>query len=321
MSVRNKVHSSKRRKIALLVTLTVAIIITACLTILPGPGSELSSFYSNWTINISALVATGLSCLTTIRAYRTCKITKVGSSLDDVAEFESSHDFPLKQYSIDKETGRFHFYTCLLLTIGLVLWTSAEAGWTYYQLGLGIENPFPSIADGFWLLGYVGVILFAFRMNKALWKRDFYDRESIILISISAGLSLGYVINLTFGVATILSSARNELGWMVSILYPILDTIILIPCLLILVSISGRRNNSTYSIHWLLLTVSIIIVTIADIGFDYSEVLGLSDVEEWFWDIFYAASYIVMAGALYAYYVMLSRAYIPNIPKKRTIDS
>ncbi len=209
------------------------------------------------------------------------------------------------------KTGKFHFYTCLSLTLGLFLWTLAELGWTYYQLGLGIENPFPSIADGFWLAGYAGLILFAYNMNSGLSKSRFYDREAIILISVSAGLSLGYVINLTFGVANILSSAENELAWLVSILYPILDTIILIPCLLILASVPGRRNK-TNSIHWLLLTSSIILVTLADIGFDYSEVLGVSDEQEWFWDILYAASYIVLAGAMYSYYMTLYHTYILN---------
>lgn len=306
MLLRNIEHPSKSGTIILLVVLTAATIVTACLIILPGPDSEISSFYSNWTTNTSAIIATSLSVLTTTRAYRTYKSAPIRNSEDKIESNDAGD--PIR-FGIDKNTGKFHFYTCLSLTLGLSLWTLAELGWTYYQLGLGIENPFPSIADGFWLAGYAGLILFAYNMYSALSKSRFYDREAIILISVSAGLSLGYVINLTFGVANILSSAENELGWLVSILYPILDTIILIPCLLILASVPGRRNK-TNSIHWLLLTGSIILVTLADIGFDYSEVLGVSDEQEWFWDILYAASYIVLAGALYSYYMTLSHTYI-----------
>jgi hypothetical protein len=261
--------------------MTIAIIVTACLIILPGTDSEISSFYTNWTSVVPAIIATCLSILTTIRAHRV------------------------------KNFGKFHFYTSLSLTIGLLLWTSAELGWTYYTLGLGIDNPYPSIADGLWLAGYVGFVLFVYTMHKTISKTRFYDREATILIAVSAGLSLGYVFNLTFGVANIMSSTENELGWLVSILYPILDTVILIPCLLILASIYGRRNK-TNSVHWILLTGSIILFTLADIGFDYSEVLGVSDEEGWFWDILYAASYIVLAGAVYSYYMVLSPAYILN---------
>jgi hypothetical protein len=149
-------------------------------------------------------------------------------------------------------------------------------------------------------------------MNNTIFKSGFRDREAVILLSVSAGLSLGYVFNLTFGIANIVASSENELGWLVSILYPIFDTIVLIPCLIIIASIPGGEKKIIHSLHWLLLTSSIIIVTIADIGFDYSEVLGVSDEQEWFWDILYAASYIVMAGALYSYYKMLSRSNVLN---------
>ena len=71
-----------------------------------------------------------------------------------------------------------------------------------------------------------------------------------------------------------LSAAEGDMGWLIIILYPTLDTIALIPCLLIVASFRGRRDKSSYSIQWLLLSCSIIIVTIADIGFGYSEALG-----------------------------------------------
>jgi hypothetical protein len=59
------------------------------------------------------------------------------------------------------------------------------------------------------------------------------------------------------------------------------------------------------NLHWFLFASSIIIVTIADIGFGYSELLGTAEEEQWFWDILYTASYIFMAGALYAYNIRL----------------
>ena len=219
-----------------------------------------------------------------------------------------------QQYAIDK--AKHNFYICLSLTIALTLWTLAELTWTYYQLGLDIENPFPSIADSFWLAGYPFIIYFTYGMNKALSKGGFYDREALIMLSVSAGLTLGYVFNLTFGVADMLSAAEGDMGWLISILYPILDTIALIPSLLIVASFRGRRNKSAYSIVWLLISCSIIIVTIADIGFGYSEVLGRSEEQQWFWDTMFASSYIVMAGALLT---LVYSQYIHAKPLKYTI--
>ncbi len=128
--------------------------------------------------------------------------------------------------------------------------------------------------------GYPFIIYFTYGMNKALSKGGYYDREALAMLSVSAGLTLGYIFNLTFGVADILSAAKGDMGWLISILYPILDTIALIPSLLIVASFRG--DKSVYSIEWLLLSCSIVIVTIADMGFGYSEVLGKSEEQLWF---------------------------------------
>ena len=263
----------------------------------------MSVIYSNWTICTVVITAAGLSTLTTITAFRTIKLLSKGNETHD-DEAIDTHNDEKERFSIDKAKHRF--YISLSLTIGLTIWMLAELTWTYYQLGLHIENPFPSIADSFWLAAYPFITYFTFGMNKALSKDGSYDREALILISISAGLMLGYIFNLTFGVADIMSAAEGDIGWLIDILYPILDTIILIPSLMIVASFSGRRNKFGYSIHWLLLSSSIIILTIADIGFGYSEVLGKAEGEQWFWDIMYASSYIVMAGALYTYFRILS---------------
>jgi hypothetical protein len=207
------------------------------------------------------------------------------------------------QFSILR--AKHSFYVCLSLTIGLVLWTSAEFTWTYFQLGLGIENPFPSEADVFWISGYPFIILFTYGVNKTLSKDGVYDRETLIMLSVSAGLTLGYIFNLTFGIADIMANAEDQIAWLISIFYPILDTIALVPSLLIAISL--RNKVSTSNLHWSLFASSIIIVTIADIGFGYSELLGTAEEEQWFWDILYTASYIFMAGALYAYNVAMHK--------------
>lgn len=285
--------STSRSGLAILLALMVSGVVIACfLVVIPGPNSDMSSFYSNWIVNVSVLVAASLSMLSTLAAYRTRRILLKSNTRN------TDYDKTI-QYRIDKPKN--HFYNCLSLSIGLILWTFAELMWTYFQLRLGIENPFPSTADALWLAGYPFIIYFAYGMTKAVSKDGSHDREALVLLSISAGLTLVYIFNLTFGVADIISSAQDDIGWLISIIYPILDTIALIPSLLIIMSLRKSGNRTPYNVHWLLLACSIAIVTIADMGFGYSEVIGTSEEEEWFWDLLYTASYIVMAGALYAY--------------------
>ena len=55
----------------------------------------------------------------------------------------------------------------------------------------------------------------------------------IILVSGAVGLTLGYILNLTFGVAEILNSTTDSLSFGVSVFYPIIDGILLIPSMII----------------------------------------------------------------------------------------
>ncbi|HEY7109701.1 MAG TPA: hypothetical protein VH415_09755 [Nitrososphaeraceae archaeon] len=284
-----KILGINQHSLTVPVAIAVAIIISSIMIIMPGTSTELSSFFSNWTVNISILAATLFSGISTLKSYWTYKLLVKSKSKTLNEGIQSDLLFAKRQ-----------FYTFFSLTIGLVLWTLAEFTWTYFQLILGIENPFPSEADAFWLLGYPFIILFTYGVNKILSKNGVYDRETLILLSVSAGLTLGYIFNLTFGIADILATSEDQIGWLIGIFYPILDTIALVPSLLIVILL--RNNISNSNLHWSLFAGSIIILTIADIGFGYSELLGTAEEEQWFWDILYTSSYIFMAGALYAYF-------------------
>lgn len=98
---------------------------------MPGPSTELSSFFSNWTVNISILAATLFSCIYALKLY---------SNYRHIAKSNARNE----EMHSELLNARLQFYTFVSLTIGLVLWTLAEFTWTYFQLGLGIENPFPS---------------------------------------------------------------------------------------------------------------------------------------------------------------------------------
>lgn len=71
----------------------------------------------------------------------------------------------LLAYRRRRDGWLLHFAT------GMGLWALAETLWAAYSVGLGIEVPFPSEADAFWLAGYVFLVYsfyLAFREAKAL---------------------------------------------------------------------------------------------------------------------------------------------------------
>ena len=46
------------------------------------------------------------------------------------------------------------------LGLALALWFAAEVVWAYYEIVVGVETPFPSLADVLWLAGYIPFFYF-----------------------------------------------------------------------------------------------------------------------------------------------------------------
>lgn len=191
----------------------------------------------------------------------------------------------------------------MAFTTGSFLWLGAELTWAYYREGLGVEVPYPSAADLFWLVGYGFFLVHNYRLIAKINETLMIERTMIVLVSAAVGLTLGYVLNLTFGVAELLSSSTDSLSSAVSIFYPIIDGTILIPSIIIFWSL---RRGDPSSMHWLLMSASFVMVTIGDIGFGYSFALSpdIAGEYEWIWSIFFNACYVCMAAGGTWYYLI-----------------
>ena len=87
------------------------------------------------------------------------------------------------------------------LSTGLMFWFSAEVIWAFTRQVLGIEIPYPSIADGAWIVGYGFFAIYIYRILEKMGKTNPIDKNMVVLISVAVALSLAYVLNLTYGVA------------------------------------------------------------------------------------------------------------------------
>lgn len=184
--------------------------------------------------------------------------------------------------------------THMFLTLGVGLWFVAETIYTYYQFGLMITTPFPSLADLFYLAGYVFFAYYFYSILKLL--RKTIQRDVIILVSIAAAVSVTYILNLSFGIGFLLADEEDMLGTTLSIAYPILDSILFVPAILVLWS--TRKGDLAYT-HWILISLFIILNGIGDIGFGYDAFLGTIGKEEWIWNMFFYAGYLTLASALF----------------------
>jgi hypothetical protein len=192
-----------------------------------------------------------------------------------------------------KLAGRYD-RTHTFLTLGIGMWFVAEIVYTYYQLGLSVETPFPSLADIFYLSGYVFFGFYVYSILKLL--RKTIERDLIILVSIATVVSITYMLNLSFGIAQFLTAPDELVRTILSISYFVLDGILLVPATLVLWTM--RKGGLGYT-HWILMSLFIIFNAIGDIGFGYGAIIGTVGEEEWIWDIFFNAGYLTLVCALF----------------------
>lgn len=144
----------------------------------------------------------------------------------------------------------------LFFAIFGVLWFIANMIWAYNDLIVGIA-PYPSIADAFWLAGYPFIFTFMLFYLK-LFKKAI--SKKILVYSIIIPLVL---IGITFDVA-LYTEIEDGLGlFVLTISYPFLDALILIPAIIgIILFLKGEVNWL-----WSLISLGILSEAIADIGF------------------------------------------------------
>lgn len=177
------------------------------------------------------------------------------------------------------------------LAIGISLWFIAELIWTYYEIGLGIETPFPSLADAFWLIGYGPFIYYMFKTYKLFIRRT--KSIHIVAISAIATILLAFYIYQIF-ISSDLSSIDGIVQFLVSIAYPIGDVIFIVPAILIILN-SGKGELT--SIPWIFLAM--LITAIADSIFGFTSVANIA--ADRIWSPIYIAGYLVFAGGLFWY--------------------
>lgn len=188
-----------------------------------------------------------------------------------------------------------HGKSYLFLMLGIISWFSAEFTLLYDYYVLHIEEQkLVSLADGFWFAGYVFIALHLFTVLRSL--RSTIKIGSVILASIVT------VLFVTYNVLNLLSSEFlsdvDFTAFVVTMTYPVLDLLLIIPFAIILVSL---RKDYQHSIPWFLFSLSLLVNAIADDGYVNDFVNGDSQ-NLWVWNLFYVTDFIIMAGALFWYH-------------------
>jgi hypothetical protein len=195
-------------------------------------------------------------------------------------------------YGIHGAHGRSY----LFLTLGIISWFVADLTLAYYYFVLGIEEQIRvSVTDILWFIGYLFLAAHLFTVLTFIQSR--IKSMTIIITSILSLLFITYIaLNLS-------NSSRSFVigdytAFVVTVAYPILDLMLFVPSMIILISL---RKDDLQSIPWIILSLSLLINAVADEAYlnDYMKGHIHSLL---FWNIFYVADFIIMAGALFWYY-------------------
>jgi hypothetical protein len=202
-----------------------------------------------------------------------------------------------------------HGKSYLLLTLGLISWFSADLTLLYYYYALHIEEQrLISLTDGFWFAGYVFLALHLSTVLRSL--RGTIKPRVVVIVSI---------VTVLFVIYNVFNLASSEFlvdvdfaAFIVTVAYPILDLMLIIPSAIILVSL---RRDYQYSVPWFLSSLSLLVNAVADDGY-VNDFVNSNSQNLWVWDLFYVTDFIIMAGALFWY----NKFHISNEIRKARIQ-
>jgi signal transduction histidine kinase len=195
--------------------------------------------------------------------------------------------------------------TFLFLSLALSFLFIAEQMWTAFEYFLLID-PFPSMADIFYILSYPFFALFLFSYLKPLKK---YITKRIVGFAVI--LSSSFILPV-FMTTYDLNLESDMFEFIMALLYPVADAILLVPAIIgILFLFRGEQNY-----FWGAMLVGILLTVIADVTFTF---LDAGDAYEGgnLIELGWLTAYILWAFACYEY---KKKSSIANTTKDSHFD-
>ncbi len=179
----------------------------------------------------------------------------------------------------------------LFLLLSFACWFAAETLFGYYSGVLKID-PYPSIADIFYLAGHIFFILLIWSLNKT------YKIELGIVVSLLMTFSLFafYVLYITVFIFKIYSYSGGIIDSLLVFAYPIFDLFIVIAGIVYYFREREISLNREY-LSWLLISVCGFSFFIADVIFGINDLFGF-DEDYHLYDLFFNFGYLILGIAL-----------------------
>ncbi|MGZ5491601.1 MAG: hypothetical protein ACXWE6_12805 [Nitrososphaeraceae archaeon] len=189
-----------------------------------------------------------------------------------------------------------------LVFVGVTLWFLGEFTYSFYQIVLETDAPYPGVGEIFYLAGYGFLILFTYRSFKTINRDGLIKRRVIAFVVTLASLVPVISTIIVFSQEVDFQSQWSEI--VLNIIYNYADLVLLSLSILILTKL--LRNNP-YTYHWILFTSFLILTTITDFFY-----IALDIVDEEFlleteliWEAMWAFAYLCILASLFWYYKLI----------------
>jgi hypothetical protein len=195
----------------------------------------------------------------------------------------------LQRYGRDAKTFSLVW---LCFTGGMFLWFLGELTWALYALVVNVEIPYPSIADVFWLAGYVPLFI-ALYLYVKIFSGALSRRKLLIILTAVAVASIVATVILIFPAV---EAVEDPITQAVDLAYPLLDLALFSASLLgLAVFQKGKLGRS-----WLFINAAILTTVVADFLFSYTT------AQELYYnghpiDLLYLYSYLLFFVAFYSH--------------------
>ena len=189
-----------------------------------------------------------------------------------------------------------------LVFVGVTLWFLGEFTYSFYQIVLETDAPYPGVGEIFYLAGYGFLILFTYRSFKTINKDGLIKRRVIAFVVILVSVVPVISTIIVFSEEVDFQSQWSEI--VLSIIYNYADLVLLSLSILILTKLP--RNNP-YIYHWILYTSFLILTNITDF---FYVALAIVDEEflletELIWEAMWAFAYLCILASLFWYYKLI----------------
>ena len=202
-------------------------------------------------------------------------------------------------FTILSNPGNIEVQKFKLLFVGLTLWFLGEFSYSYYQIVLNVDVPYPGIGEIFYLAGYGPIILFTYRSFKTI-NRDGRIKPRVIAFVVT----LASVVPIASTILIFSQEVDFQSQWPDIVISSITNcTDIFLLSLSILILTRLPRNNP-YIYHWILFTSFMILTVITDFGYLYIAIVDeeLLSATELIWEALWAFAYLCILASIFWYY-------------------